>query len=113
MRNKIETPRPIAMIRPFDYRRGLRAIYLLLSLTFLVGGVVAFVFDAIGLPTRFSGVAQFRGVHAHVVGVFCFVLAAYWAAKLVFESGGGRQASAIPYIVAMVTSLALLVYKYA
>lgn len=112
MQNKIEIPRPIAKIRPVNYRRRISAIYLLLCLTFLVGGIVAFVFDNVGLLTRLSGVAQFRGVHAHVAGVCCFFLAAYWAVKLILENRGGRGASFIPYALAVVTSVVLLIYKY-
>lgn len=110
---------PIAGIKPASYyRRRIVTIYVLLALVFVVGGIIAFVFDSVtlsgrtGAPAhRRTGAATFDGRAPQGVGVFCFFLSAYWLAKSARHYTASRQLGLAPYIAATVASLAPFFYQ--
>lgn len=104
--------RPTAEIKTASYyRRRISVFYLLLASVFLLGGAIAFIFDDVTLPGR-TAVAEFAGAPAHAAGIFCFLVSAYWLSKLAREYQTSSLLRVSPYIVATMTSAALLSFKY-
>lgn len=95
-----------------DYRKRISFFYYLLAFVFLFGGIFAFATDSIGMISRFSGIAVFTGVWAHVAGAFCFMFAAYWTSLLILENHGGYPLAYVPYVVAVIVSVTLFIIKH-
>lgn len=89
-----------------NYRARATFILGLLTFTFCLGGVVAFVFDSVTLLGRYSA-ATFNGPWAHVAGVFCFLVAAFWLSEIL-KIYGVAYARPIPFFIAIVVSAVLL-----
>ena len=101
------------------YRTRMLLILGLLAAGFAFAGTLAFAFDSLGLM-RGGRATELNGREAHIAGVVCFFVAAYWLAHALREhrfSGTleyryGHLLRASPYFLAAAVSLILLTAKY-
>jgi hypothetical protein len=85
------------------------ALYLLAAAVFLTGGVLAFLFDAVGVPRH--GFATGRS--AHWIGALDFLVAAFFLHKYLRETRVSRTAMYLPYAIAILASVVFLILKSA
>ena len=93
------------------YRRRSSAIYSALAFVFCLGGIVAFTFNHVTL-IGYRRIAEFSGLHAHIAGVACFLITAFWVYKALQQYRVTLPTLLSPYVVALVVSGALLAIKH-